>query len=61
MPSDGGPFQDRLFHEVVAYGRARPKAIQSVARLVVRDLNPRTGKPDLERVFPQVDGSYNFV
>jgi predicted TIM-barrel fold metal-dependent hydrolase len=40
-------FRARLFARTDRYGQQR---------LVVRDLNPRTGKPDLERVFPQVDG-----
>jgi predicted TIM-barrel fold metal-dependent hydrolase len=40
-------FRARMFARTDRYGQQR---------LVVRDLNPRTGKPDLERVFPQVEG-----
>jgi predicted TIM-barrel fold metal-dependent hydrolase len=40
-------YRDRLFSRTDRYGEQR---------LVVRDFNPRTGRPDLERVFPQPDG-----
>jgi predicted TIM-barrel fold metal-dependent hydrolase len=38
----------RLFARTDRYGQQR---------LVVRDRNPRTGTPDLERVFPQIEGA----
>jgi predicted TIM-barrel fold metal-dependent hydrolase len=41
------PYRDRLFGRTDAYGQQR---------LVIRDFNPRSGRPDLERVFPQPDG-----
>jgi len=41
------PYRDRLLSRTDRYGQRR---------LVIRDFNPRTGKNDLERPFPQPDG-----
>ena len=41
------PFRDRLYPRIDQYGQQR---------LVIRDWNPRSGRNDLERVFPQPDG-----
>jgi predicted TIM-barrel fold metal-dependent hydrolase len=41
------PYRDRFSSVTDRHGQQR---------LVIRDYNPRTGKPDLERLFPQPDG-----
>lgn len=41
------PYRHRLSSKIDRYGQQR---------LVIRDFNPRTGAPDLERLFPQPDG-----
>jgi predicted TIM-barrel fold metal-dependent hydrolase len=41
------PYRDRLSSRTDRYGQQR---------LVIRDFNPHTGQPDLERLFPQPDG-----
>ena len=42
------PYRDRLSSQTDRYGQQR---------LVIHDFNPRTGRNDLERVFPQPDGA----
>jgi predicted TIM-barrel fold metal-dependent hydrolase len=42
------PYRDRISSKTDRYGQQR---------LVIRDVDPRTGRPDLERVFPQPDGA----
>ena len=42
------PYRERLYPKVDRHGQQR---------LVIRDFNPRTGAPDLERAFPQPDGA----
>ena len=41
------PYRDRLHSKTDRHGQQR---------LVIRDFNPRTGRPDLERLFPQPEG-----